>query len=338
MYLKRYTIASMLLMILVGWYVYAFVTQGTYAIEFYGLQLPAMSIAVLVVTPLVILYIASMLHMGFYSFLNTLDRRKYDKDFEKFVDSIVDAFLAKENRHNSYKTDRYELLGTLLDSSKLMNDGSLSPDTPNEKINKVLSIMEDLKNGNVVDLKKYSLDENNHLVKINHNNMYKNGKISAEDILSSKVKYNDELCRKVYVDFVKEAPLYAIESYSQYITKEAMLIILSRINADENTLEIPNESLIKLLSNLELDVGDYIEMSKALSLHMIPEQRIKLFEMLSEQNEEAMEAYLFTLFDLEMIDLAKEILNISQEDEFLNFKSYLDLKECGKNYNIELFV
>ncbi|QFR49361.1 hypothetical protein FJR48_06320 [Sulfurimonas lithotrophica] len=338
MYLKRYTIASMFLMILVGWYVYAFITQETYIIEFFGLKLPSMSIAILVVAPLVILYIASMLHMSFYSFLNTLDRRKYDKDYEKFVDSIIDAFLGKEDRHNIYKTDRYELLGQLLDSSKLMNDGSLSPDTPNEKLNKVISIMEDLKNGNVVDLKKYSLDENNQLVKLNHSNMYKNSKLSAEDILNSKVKYNEELCRKVYVDFVKEAPLYAIESYSEYLTKEAMFIILSRINSDKNTLEIPNESLIKLLSGLELDVNDYVEMSKTLSLHMIPEQRIKLFEMLSEKNEEAMDAYLFTLFDLEMIDLAKEILNISQENEYLNFKSYLDLKECGKNYNIELFV
>lgn len=338
MYLKRYTIASIFLMILVGWYVYAFVTQEAYAIEFFGLQLPAMSIAVLVVAPLVILYIASMLHMSFYSFLTVLDRKKYDKDYEKFVDSIVDAFLGKENRHTTYKTDRYELLGTLLDSSKLMTDGSLSPDTPNEKVNKLLSKMEKLKEGKVVSLKRYSLDKDNQLVKINHANMYKNGDISAEDILSSKAKYNDELCREVYIDFVKESPLYAIESYSEYMTKESLLVILSRINADENTLEVPNESLIELVSKLELNTNDYIDMSKALSHHMIPEQRIKLFEMLSEKNEEAMSAYLFTLFDLEMIDLAKEILNISQDDEFLNFKSYLDLKECGKNYNIELFV
>jgi len=338
MYLKRYTIASMFLILLVGWYVYTFVTTDTYAIDFFGMQLPAMSISVLVITPLVVLYIASILHMGFYSFLNTLDRKKYDRDFEKFVDSIIDAFLGKENRHNTYKTDRYELLGTLLDSSKLMNDGSLSPDTPNEKVNKLLSKMEKLKDGKVVSLKRYSLDKDNPLVKINHKNKYKNGEISAEDILNSKSKYNEDFCREVYVDFVKDAPLYAIESYSQYLTKESLFAVLSRINADEHTLEIANESLIDLLAKLELTTDDYLEMSKVLSHNMIPEQRIKLFEILSEKSEDATAAYLFTLYDLEMNDLAREILNISQENEFLNFKSYRDLKECGKNYNIELFV
>jgi len=338
MYLKRYTIASMLLMILVGWYVYAFVTQGTYAVEFLSLKLPAISISVLVVAPLIILYIASMLHMSFYSFVNTLDRRKYDKDYDKFVDSIVEAFLGKENRHTSYKTQRYELLGKLLDSSKLMSDGSLSADTSSEKINNVLSIMEELKSGKVVDLKKYYLNENNQLIKINHSNMYKNGDISAEEILSSKAKYNHELCREVYIDFVKESPLYAIESYNEYLTKESLLIILERINADDNTLEISNESLIELLYKLELNSDDYIKISKTLSFNMIPEQRIKLFEILSENNEEVMGAYLYTLFDLEMIEQASEILNISQDDEFLNFKSYLDLKKCSKNYNIDLFV
>ena len=71
---------------------------------------------------------------------------------------------------------------------------------------------------------------------------------------------------------------------------------------------------------------------------MIPEQRIKLFETLSENNEEALGAYLFTLFDLEMIAPADELLQGTQPNEYLNFKSYRALKDCGKNFNIELFV
>ena len=116
MYLKRYTIASILLMVIVGWYVYAFVTQDSYAIEFFGIQLPTLSIAVLVVVPLVVLYIASLLHMAFYSLLGGFEHRKYDKDYEKFIDSIVDAYLFKAERNHVYKTDRYKLLGKVIDS------------------------------------------------------------------------------------------------------------------------------------------------------------------------------------------------------------------------------
>ena len=71
---------------------------------------------------------------------------------------------------------------------------------------------------------------------------------------------------------------------------------------------------------------------------MIPEQRMKLFETFSLANEDAMDAYLFTLFDLEMNPLAVEILNISLSDEYLNFKAYYALKECNKNYDIKLFI
>ena len=51
-----------------------------------------------------------------------------------------------------------------------------------------------------------------------------------------------------------------------------------------------------------------------------------------------MDAYLFTLFDLEMISLADEILQNAHPDEFENFRAYRALKECGKNYSIYLFV
>jgi hypothetical protein len=341
MYLKRYTIASILLMILVGWYVYAFVTQDSYAIEFFGIQLPAVSIAVLVIAPLIFLYVASLLHMGFYSFLNTLDQRRHNKDNDKFIDAIADAYLGKKQRQHSFKTPSYSLLGKLIDNSTVFPNELISFNEDNEKtqkIDEILKLIESIKKGEVVNLKKYNLDIDNPLRIQNNKNRYKNDELNAEKILSSKNKYSDELRREVYIDFVKESPLYAIESYSDFITKESLYLILARINADENTLEIPNESLIDIISKLELDRYDYIVMSKILALNMIPEQRMKLFETLSEKYENATDSYLFTLFDLEMIELANEILNISQEDEYLNFKSYRDLKECGKNYNIELFV
>jgi PHD/YefM family antitoxin component YafN of YafNO toxin-antitoxin module len=71
---------------------------------------------------------------------------------------------------------------------------------------------------------------------------------------------------------------------------------------------------------------------------MMPEDRLKLFESLSEKDENAMEAYLFTAFDLEMMELADEILESSSPEEYKNFRAYRELKEHNKNYSIELFV
>ncbi|MBU0721609.1 hypothetical protein KJ877_09730 [bacterium] len=338
MYIKRYTIATLFFILLVGWYVYAYITQDAMSIDFFGIPLPSLNIAVWVIVPIVLLYIASVMHMAFYSILGNFKLRKFEKDYNKFVDSIIDAYLGKEDRVSSYKTDRYKLLGSLIDNTILLPNNVSKIDTSDEKINNVLKLIEDIKNGEVVDLKKYSLASTNMLVIQNERNRYKKGDINAEHILTHSNKYDKSLCSEAYIDFVKTSPLYAIEKYKAFLTKQALFEILARVNSSENTLEISNQALISLIKTLELGSNDYIEISKILSTSMIPEQRMKLFETLSESKEEVMDAYLYTLFDLEMFDPIDEILLDSQPDEYLNFKAYRALKECNKHFNINLFI
>ena len=338
MHIKRYTIAALLLIVLVGWYVYAFITQESMSFQFFGTKMPPFLVAVWIVVPMIILYIVTVLHIMFYSLLVTLKSRKHEKDYEKIIDAIIDAYLGKENRSNSFKTERYKLLGSLIDNAKIFPISEFNADIDNKKLSEVLNIISAIKNGNSVDLKKYSLLPSNSLVIQNERNRYKKGEIGAEEILNDSSRYDKTLQKEVYIDFVKEAPLRSIEKHKEAVTKESLFEILSRINADKNTLEISNESLISLFSKLELNMNDYIQASKKLSKSMLPEQRIKLFEMLSNEDEAAMEAYLFTLFDLEMLAPAKEILDMSQPNEYSSFKAYSSLKECGEHYDINLFM
>jgi len=338
MYIKRYTIAAFIFIILTGWYVFAYVTQDSMNIDLFGIVLPSFSTAIWVVVPLIILYLASVMHMMFYSFLGNFKLRKYEKDYNKLVDAIAEGYLGKEDRNHTYKTPRYKLLGLLIDNTKLFPTSKLTSDTDNEKINSVIELIENIKNGNVVDFKKYSLKSTNPLVIQNERNRYKKGEIKAEDILSNPDKYDKSLCEEVFSDFAKTSSLKSIEKYKRFLTKEGLFEILRRVNSSENHLEISNDILISSFETLDLNKKDYIKISSTLALDMIPDQRIKLFETLSEKHEEAMDAYLFTLFDLEMLSPANEILENTQADEYLNFKAYNALKECGKNYDINLFV
>jgi len=200
-----------------------------------------------------------------------------------------------------------------------------------------MMLIDDINNSKVVDLKKFGLSIDNPLTIKNDRNRYESGQITAEDFLSHGDKYNKQLLQEIYLEFVKISPIYAIESYKEFMTKEALFTLLARINSDDNT-EISNDSLSGLINVLEFDAKEYIKISSAISLGMIPEQRIKLFENISDVKDEAMDAYLFTLFDLEMMAPADAILEISQANEYLNFKAYRALKECHKNFNINLFV
>ena len=339
MYIKRYTIAALILMASVGAFVYTYVSKETTTIDLFGIPLPALSIAVWVVVPVFVLYVASVLHMSFYSFLGAMSLRKYEKDYEKIIDAIVEAYLGKKSRSHSFKTDRYALLGKLLENTTMFPAGNVIGLTKNEKIDGVFKIIEDIKNGEVVDLKPYNLLKDNELVIQNKRNKYKKGLLTAESILSNETKYSDVLREEAYVDYVKTASISNILKYKELLSKESLQIVLERVNADEFTLGINNEELLDLMKSLDLNTSDYIKLSASIAKGgMLPEQRIKLFEMLSDENEDAVDAYLYTLFDLEMLAPVDSILDNSQPNEYQNFKAYRALKLCNKNFSIELFV
>lgn len=338
MYIKRYSIASFLLMALIGSFVYMYITQENIALEVFSISIPSLPIAFLILLPLFVLYMASILHMLFYSFLSSLNLRKSEKDYEKIINAIVDTYLSKSGRKYNFKTPEYKLMGMLLENIKIFPTADLET-TNNTKIDTVLKAIDGIKNGEIVDLKPYNLLSTNDLVIQNERNRYKKEELTAEVILLNASKYATVLREEVYVDFVRTASLQMIEKYNEVLTKESLNIILSRVNADENTLEISNDVLIVLLRKLDLTKADLIQLSSTISRGgMIPEQRMKLFELFSEENEDAMDAYLYTLFDLEMLSLADDILDISQTEEYPNFKAYRALKEANKNFNIELFI
>ena len=342
MYIKRYSVAAFILMAVVGWYVYAYLTHDTIAIDFFGVyELPALSIALLVVIPLFVLYIASVLHMSFYNMLASLKLRKSQKDYEKLFDSITDAYLGKTDRKHNFKTAEYELFGKLLDNSMVFPSGDITLDEGDDRTKKLsaaLKAIKDIQSGEVVELKPFAVDNNNPLYIQNQRNMYKKGNLKAEEILSHSAKYAKELCEEVYKDYAQNATFANLDKYKEFLTKESLFNILSRINADENSLEVSNDLILNLLSCVELDENDYMKISKVTAKSMNPDQRIKLFETLSADKEEAVEAYLYTLFDLEMLEPAYALLEISQPDEYKKFKAYKALKENNQNFNIELFI
>ncbi|HIP19824.1 MAG TPA: hypothetical protein EYG70_01725 [Sulfurimonas sp.] len=339
MYIKRYTIAALILMASVGAFVYTYVSKETTTIDLFGIPLPALSIAVWVVVPVFALYVASVLHMSFYSFLGSMSLRKYEKDYEKIIDAIIEAYLGKKSRSHSFKTDRYALLGKLLENTTMFPAGNVIGLTKNEKIDGVFKIIEDIKNGEVVDLKPYNLLKDNDLIIQNKRNKYKKGLLTAEAILANSSKYSDVLREEAYVDYVKTASISNILKYKELLSKESLQIVLERVNADEFTLGINNDELLDLMKSLDLNTSDYIKLSASIAKGgMLPEQRIKLFEMLSDENEDAVDAYLYTLFDLEVLAPVDSILDNSQPNEYQNFKAYRALKSANQNFSIELFV
>lgn len=337
MYIKRYSVAAFILMALVGSYFYISFPSEKLVVAVLGINLPVLPLAFWVVFSMFVLYIASVGHMLYYSIIGSFKLRKYRKDSETFSDSIKDALLGRLERNHQYKTDRYALFGNVLDNSRLEILNAVSA-TGDEKLAHVIELVTKIKNGENVDLKKYRLSIENPLVQQNDMNAYRNGELSEEQVLNNADKYSEELVSLAFTNYAKTAPLHLIEKYKAFLNKEVLFKIVARVNADENILDISTDSLIAMFSEVELNEEDLVNLSATLSEHMLPDERIKLFQKLSEGSEVATPAYLYTLFDLEMLAPAVEILENSQPDEFIYFKAYKALKDCNQNFSIDLFI
>ncbi len=337
MFIKRYTVAAFILMALIGAYFYISFPNEKLAITVLGINLPSMSIAVWIVLSMFVLYLSTVGHMLFYSVVGSFRLRKFRVDSETFVDSVRDALLGRIERHHMYKTDRYGVFAKVLDASRLDVLKAI-PATGDEKLDQTIELLNKIKNGEHVDLKKYRLSPKNPLVQQNDLNAYNAGEIAEEQILNNADKYSEELVSLAFTNYAKTAPLNIIEKYKAFLSKKVLFKIVERVNADENILEISTDSLVALFSEVELDEEGLISLSATLASNMLPDERIKLFKTLSDDNEIATPAYLYTLFDLEMIAPAEDILENSQPDEFIYFKAYKALKDCHKHFNIDLFI
>lgn len=338
MYIKRYSIAALLLIFAVGWFVYGFVSKASLHIDVLGIVLPSLPVAVWVALAMLLLFAATLAHMLFYSVVGSIRLRKYEKDYAHLLDAIADAFLQKEERHHRFKTDRYAVMGQIADQTQMQPAAALT-ELSHTKIAGIVQMIETIKQGGSTDLKRYNLAVNNPLVRQNQINLLTEGKLDAETVLSKPDRYDKALHTMAFEQLCMHAPLHILEKYRDHMTFTALLSIVSRINAAENTLSVPNAALVDFIERIEgLNSLDYLFVAVTIGEHMLPEQRISIMERLSDDDEKALDGYLFTLFDLEMVDKANELLHMTAEGEYPLFKAYAELKGCNKHYDIKRFA
>lgn len=336
MQLKRYTIASLILMILVAAAVYS-IDNESISFDLLGMHFPNLPVAFWVVVPLIIMYLASLLHMGVYALVGNFKLRRLNKDHEKMIDALRDSLLGVIERNYVYKSDAYKLMGKLIDNALILPYDTLRS-VGNEKIDEALELMRDVKEKKKVDIKKFHLPSTTSIAIQNNLNRFERGEMDADSVLSRPDSYGEIVCAKAYESYVKTASVGSVMKFKHLFTKASLIDFVQRINAGENGIQITNEDLATIFASLKLNSHDWIDLSEAMSKNMLPEQRIRLFEMLSEHNDEAMEGYLYTLYDLQMIDTANEILNNTAHNDYLIFKAYRDLKKANKHYDIAIFL
>ena len=338
MQLKRYTIASIILMILVAIATYS-VTMDKDPVSFdlLGMHFPNLPIAFWIVVPLFFMYLASVIHMGVYAIVGNVKLRRLNKDSEKMIDSLRDALLGVNDRNNVYKSEPYKVMGKLIDNAVVLPSDSLRT-VGNESIDEALDLIRDVKEKKRVEMKKFHLPMNSSIVVQDNLNRLERGDLDPDTVVARPESYGHIVASKAFESYVNKATYASVLKLKNLLNIDSLRIFVERVNSLENGLQVTNEELFDLVKGIQLSNSEWIELSHAMSKNMIPDQRIRLFEMISENNDDAMEAYLYTLYDLQMNDAANEILNNTSHNDYQIFKAYRDLKLANKNYDIALFL
>ena len=338
MTLKFYSLFSLLFVVLLGNFVYFFVSKESASLEFFGTQYSAYPIAILIVLPIILFYAINVVLMSVSSLQSYLKLRKYERDFENLKDAFYNAYLFKEKKFD-YKTDRYRLLGDLVEST-IMQPKPNAIIEDNAKIQSVFSEIEKLELDEVADFKRFSLSKDNPLMIRNAKNRLRTDDESAEKVLANASHYDDATVKEAFATYAHTASLSDLLKYKQYISIRSLLQIISRVNSDEHALELSLEDILEFARNVTQAINSlgYIELAMSVRTALIPEERMKLFDTLSDEEFEVSEALLYTLLDLEMIDMARELLDNYEEKDFPKYRAFIALKDSGYSCNIDLIV
>lgn len=338
MYIRRYTLSSILLLVLTSWAVFAFVTQGnTGDIDiFEGYYLPDMPIAFAVLIPAVVLFIATISHMLFYSIIEYVRNRTRDSDFNKIEEAISMNLKGKIGDKPHYTSSLYRDMGELLNLSKIELNSSSELSNGN-KFKELVKTLTAIKHGAVLELDS---TVGYHIKELNYWNALKEDSHNAESVLMERGYYSDELYIEAFNHLCKVNTLSTIQRYDKWFNIEALFNMLARVDAEEEGLTLNRREILELMEPLSFSKENYTKLAKVFKdSNMSPDFRLELFKHFIDKSDDAVEGYLYTLLNLEMISEAEEVLLELQPENLIHIRAYVILKKSNPNLlDIDYFI
>ncbi|CAA6823179.1 MAG: Unknown protein [uncultured Sulfurovum sp.] len=334
MRLGLYLIAAIILMAIVGIFVYT-INPNNYSINQFGLSV-TMPIAVWIMLPMLALMLASTVHMMFYGTKNFFKFKKWEKDTASLDDALYWSLLNEPKAHK-FNLPILKQTASLLAVSCVKVDGAVND--VSDKLRGALTLVSEINRGEYVDLKARKLDkilsQNNPLVIKNLINRLSKEATFAEEVLQSKGLYPEEIFDEALKTFSLETTFPKAQKYANIYTKESFFILLTRITKDNDlglTKDILDEFIVAIQPKLVC--VDYLKIATLMMYQLSPDENLKLWREYEGKYSDAQAAYLYLLFDYEMIDQAGEYLKEHGENDFKRFRALFDLKKEHKNYKI----
>ena len=207
-----------------------------------------------------------------------------------------------------------------------------------ERLTKMVNILNKIKNGEYVDLKEHKLtkvfnDGNPHLIK-NRLNRLDNDSEFVEEVMKSSSKYSKEVQQYALKIFASKESFFKARKYAKIFDVQNFFVMLNRLDSEED-LELNAEILNDFVEALKLRCADFVRIAKITKKHFSPDENLSLFNTYQKENPKAQNAYLYLLFEYELLEQIEKYLDEQEEHEFVKYRALYELKKQNKGFKLE---
>ena len=327
---RKFLVYCIIYIVVVAGLTYS-LNSSDYTFELLG-QTITLPIAIWVALPVAVLALLALLHIAYHGYAFYRYKKWIKKDSQLYKDLAKETLLGFES-NKDFKTDTYKIASQLTRSISPV--GELKDvGVDDAEINNILQTIKSIKNKEIVDLKKFRLAKDRKLNILNELNKIEQLPTYYLDILKNQDQ-NESLKKAAFDKLIKVASFSEIKRLNFELASKDIILIITRFVNDE--IDLSSDEIFDLLNNAKVTKAQYDKVAIMLKNKLKPDAFIGIFEKLKSIHADADEAYVYALFELQMLDKVREAIEGSDPDEFKEIKVLLFLRDNGKMVPSSLF-
>ena len=295
-------------------------------------QAITLPVAVWVALPVALLALLAILHIAYHGYAFYRYKKWIKKDSQLYKDLAKETLLGFDS-NKEFKTDAYKIASQVTRSISPWNEFK-EMGVDDAELNNIMQTIKSIKNKEIVDLKKFRLAKDSKLNILNELNKIEQLPTYYLDVLKNQ-EQNESLKKAAFNKLIKTASFSEIKKIDPELASEDIMTIITRFVNDE--IDLSSDEIFGLLNNAKVTKAQYDKAAIMLKNKLKPDAFIGIFEKLKSIHADADEAYVYALFELQMLDKVREAIEGSDPDEFKEIKVLLFLRDNGKMVPSSLF-
>ncbi|RDU64951.1 hypothetical protein CQA53_07295 [Helicobacter didelphidarum] len=300
-------------------------------------------IAVWMCLPIIALFFMAWFFMALNTLILKFKGMSFNRDVDKIITQIYEQMLGNDSRDRIFANHRFKEVSRVLKRFYLLPHFESNP-AGNKQIDDTFDMMLEIQNN--TSIPKIKLHTKHPLFLKNAKNMISNDAQKAFETLKQDFS-QDTLAHKLYKEINTQSIYDAawtvlIENKNSKLINKILnlnnihmsfdVIIKLILHCANNTIEIQQDSIIKICKNINLSEKEYlnlaIQLSKVLNENNV-NFYLNLFEKLSKEIEASVFAYFFLLLEVSKTSEAMELKKQYPKNDFLPVSAFCALKDQG---------